>query len=160
MHQDVVNLLVVCRGSSSRARDTDELKKRIGKAGSVLGTWLGPWEQVVERRVLNKLLHIMEKSSHPLHSLLVKLRSIFSPRRLLLHCKEWYRKSFYSQHPVQWLYSDRELCSYSLTICCGTDFIFYYYTTDPQFIKLQHACYYIGFFCRLIATYSCLSLNV
>lgn len=56
---------------------------------------LEPLEQVVERRMAHNLLNIMENSSHPLHSPLVKQWSCFSHRLLQLSCdKGRYRKSF------------------------------------------------------------------
>uniref|UniRef100_A0A3Q1JNA6 C-type lectin domain-containing protein n=1 Tax=Anabas testudineus TaxID=64144 RepID=A0A3Q1JNA6_ANATE len=60
----------VCWGGSIRSRDNNKLNKLIRKAGSVLGLHYSTAD--VEWRMLNKLLNIMESSSHPLHILLVK----------------------------------------------------------------------------------------
>ncbi|KAI3356958.1 hypothetical protein L3Q82_003595 [Scortum barcoo] len=57
----------VCWGSSIRASDTNRLDKIIKKAGSVLGLRLESFETVVERRMLNRLLSIMDNDQHPLH---------------------------------------------------------------------------------------------
>ena len=84
-----------CWGSSIRASDTKKLNKLIKKAGSVLGTALEPLELVVERRMLHKLLNIMDNTTHPLHNLLVRQQSVFSRRLLQRRCdKKHYRKSF------------------------------------------------------------------
>ncbi|KAI3371529.1 hypothetical protein L3Q82_024120 [Scortum barcoo] len=57
----------VCWGSSIRAGDNNRLDKIIKKAGSVLGLRLESFETVVERRMLNRLLSIMDNDQHPLH---------------------------------------------------------------------------------------------
>ena len=46
----------ICWSSSIRASDSKKLNKLIKKAGSVLGTALGPLELVVESRMLHKPL--------------------------------------------------------------------------------------------------------
>ena len=51
---------VMCWGSSIRASDTNRLDKIIKKAGSVLGLRQESFETMVERRMLNKLLSIMD----------------------------------------------------------------------------------------------------
>lgn len=58
------------------------------KAGSVLGTTLGPLELVPERRKLHKLLNIMDNTSHQLHDLLVSLQCAFQARVLYLWCNK------------------------------------------------------------------------
>ena len=85
----------ICWGSNIQARDSKKLNKLIRKAGSVLGTALEPLEVVVERRMLQKLMTIMDNEAHPLHSLLLEQRSVFSGRFIQLRCnKERYRKSY------------------------------------------------------------------
>ncbi|KAI3354447.1 hypothetical protein L3Q82_018506, partial [Scortum barcoo] len=54
----------VCWGSSIRASNTNRLDKIIKKAGSVLGLRLESFETVVERRMLNRLLSIMDNDHH------------------------------------------------------------------------------------------------
>ena len=82
-------------GSSIRARDSKKLNKLIKRAGSVLGTSLEPLEVVVERRMLEKVLKIMDNETHPLHDLLTGQQSVFSQRLRQLPCtKERYRSSF------------------------------------------------------------------
>ena len=66
----------ICWGISIRV-DTKELNKLMKKAGSVLGTALEPIELVVERRMLHKLLNIMDNTSHPLHDLLVRQQNFY-----------------------------------------------------------------------------------
>ncbi|KAI3355030.1 hypothetical protein L3Q82_017846 [Scortum barcoo] len=74
----------VCWGSSIRASDTNRLDKIIKKAGSVLGFRLESFETVVERRMLNRLLSIMDNDQHPLHHTVDRQRSTFSHRLLQL----------------------------------------------------------------------------
>jgi hypothetical protein len=86
---------VVCWGGSIGAGNTNRLNKLIRKAGSVIGCNLDTLEAVVERRMLNKLLAILDNPDHPLHPLLDRQRSSFSNRLIQLHChKDRYRKSF------------------------------------------------------------------
>ncbi|XP_034088755.1 uncharacterized protein LOC117557164 [Gymnodraco acuticeps] len=75
---------VVCWGGSIRAGDTSRINKLIRKAGSVIGIKLDPFEAVVERRTLNRLLSIMDNPTHPLHLQLDSQRSSFSNRLLQL----------------------------------------------------------------------------
>ncbi|KAK0135140.1 hypothetical protein N1851_029041 [Merluccius polli] len=86
---------VVCWDSSIRASDSNRLNKIIRKAGSVLGFKLVSLESVMERRMLNKLLTIMDNDQHPLYQTVDRQRSIFSHRLLQLRCRrDRYRKSF------------------------------------------------------------------
>lgn len=89
---------VVCWGSSIGAGETNRLNKLIKKAGSVIGCKQDSLEAVVERRILNKLLSIMDNPDHPLHHTLDKQLSSFSNRLIQLRChKDRYRKSFFPQ---------------------------------------------------------------
>ena len=93
--ESTIFFVAICWGSSIRASDSKRLNRLIRKAGSVLGTTLEPLELVVERRMLNKLLNIMDNNAHPLHNLTIKQQSVFSGRLLQLRCtKDRYRKSF------------------------------------------------------------------
>ena len=74
----------ICWGSSLRAGNSKKLNNLIKKPGSVLGTALESLELVVERRMLHKLLNIMENTTHPLHHILVRQQSVFSQRLLQL----------------------------------------------------------------------------
>ena len=78
----------ICWGSSIRASDSRRLNKLMKKAGSVLGTALEPRESVVERRMLHKLLNIMDNTIHPLRNLRVRQQSVFSWRLLWLSCNK------------------------------------------------------------------------
>ncbi|KAL3050687.1 hypothetical protein OYC64_012664 [Pagothenia borchgrevinki] len=85
----------VCWGGSIRDSDTSRINKLIRKAGSVIGIKLDPFEAVVERRTLNRLLSIMDNPTHPLHLQLDSQRSSFSNRLLQLPChKDRYWKTF------------------------------------------------------------------
>ena len=86
---------VVCWGSSLRVRDTNRLNKIIKKAGHVVGEELDSLTVVSERRMLSKILTILDFPSHPLHKVLVSYKSSFSNRLLLPRCStERHRKSF------------------------------------------------------------------
>lgn len=86
---------VVSWGAGIKAKDANKLRKLIRKAESVVGSKLVTLEEVVEDRILAKLLAIMDHPSHPLHKTLDKLRSSFSHRLIQPRCsKERYRKSF------------------------------------------------------------------
>lgn len=64
---------------------------------SVLVTALEPIELVVERRMLHKLLNIMENTPHLLQDLLVSQRTVYNGRPLQLHyTKGRYRMSVLS----------------------------------------------------------------
>ena len=77
---------VVCWGGSIKQRDTQRLDKLIKKAASVIGAEQDSVVSVAERRTLNKLLSIMDNSSHPLHDLVTGQRSMFSERLLSMGC--------------------------------------------------------------------------
>ena len=86
---------VVCWGSGSTERDRKRLNKLVRRASSVLDCPLETIEQVGERRMLAKLISIMDNTSHPLHGTLRALSSSFSSRLLHPQCKkERYRRSF------------------------------------------------------------------
>ncbi len=86
---------VTCWGSSMKAADENKINKLLKKAGSVLGTNLDSVSVVAERRMLNRLLAIMDNPSHPLHNTLARQRSSFSNRFTLPRCTtERHRCSF------------------------------------------------------------------
>ena len=86
---------VVSWGAGIKAKDANRLNKLIKKAGSVVGSELVTLEEVVEDRMLSKLLAIMDPASHPPHRTLDKLKSSFNNRLIQAHClKECHRKSF------------------------------------------------------------------
>lgn len=58
---------VICWGVSIGTGNTNSLKKPIGKASSVIGCKPDTMEAVMERRMLNKLLSILDNTDHPLH---------------------------------------------------------------------------------------------
>ena len=76
----VIFFAVVCWGSRVKTADANILNKLIRRAGSVLGVDQESLAVVSERRMLRKLLNILDKESHPLHAKLVSYRSTFSHR--------------------------------------------------------------------------------
>jgi len=64
----VIFYAVVCWGSRLKAADANRLNKLVRKAGSVPGVELESFVEVSERRMLRKLLNIMDNTSHPLHA--------------------------------------------------------------------------------------------
>ena len=81
-------------GVGIKGKAANRLNKLIRKAESVVGSKLVNLEEVVEDRMLAKLLPIMDNPSHPLHKTLVKLKSSFSNTHSTCSSKERYRKSF------------------------------------------------------------------
>ena len=71
-------------GSGIRACDSKRLMRR---AGYVLGTAVVSLEVVMERRMVQKLLSIMDDNTHPLHNLVSKQNSVFSGRLRQLSCR-------------------------------------------------------------------------
>ena len=58
---------VVCWGTGVKAKDTNRLNKLIRKAASVVSSQLATLKEVVEPRMKNKMLVIMDKNSQPLY---------------------------------------------------------------------------------------------
>ena len=85
---------VACWGSRLRIVHANRLNKLIRKANDVVGVELDSLMAVSERRMLSKLHDILDNVSHPLHNTLVKHRSTFSRRLILLKCTTENRKSF------------------------------------------------------------------
>lgn len=56
------------------------------KAASVVGVELDSRTVVSERRMLSKLLAILDNTSHPLHNVLSRYRSMFSQRLFQPRC--------------------------------------------------------------------------
>ncbi|KAI3376037.1 hypothetical protein L3Q82_016569, partial [Scortum barcoo] len=71
----VIFYAAVCWGSRLKTADTNRLNKLIRRAGSVLGVELKSVVEVSERRMLRKLLSIMDNVSHPLHATLTSCQS-------------------------------------------------------------------------------------
>ena len=93
--ESAISFAAICWGSSIRTRDLKRINKLIRKAGSVLGVTLEPLELIVQKRMLHKLMKMMEDSSHPLHDTVIKQQSVFSERLLQVRCKtERYKRSF------------------------------------------------------------------
>merc|ERR1712035_214296 len=93
--ESAISFAAICWGSGIRTRDLNRINKLIKKAGSVLGVALEPLELIIQRRMLQKLIKIMEDSSHPLHNTVKKQKSVFSERLVQVRCKtERYRRSF------------------------------------------------------------------
>lgn len=71
---------VVCWGTGMKEGDAKRLYKLIKKVSSFIGQDLIPLEVVAEKRIMHKLLVIMDNTTHPLNDMLVALRSNFSWR--------------------------------------------------------------------------------
>ncbi|XP_060781055.1 uncharacterized protein LOC132888977 [Neoarius graeffei] len=78
---------VVCWGGSIRRRDAGHLDRLVRKAGSVVGMELETLSAVADKRMLSRLLAIMDNASHPLHTIFSKQRSRVSSRLLSLSYK-------------------------------------------------------------------------
>ncbi|KAI3373330.1 hypothetical protein L3Q82_006624 [Scortum barcoo] len=90
----IIFYAAVCWGSRLKTADTNRLNKLIRRAGSVLGVELESVEEVSERRMLRKLLSIMDNVSQPLHATLTSCQSSFSRLRPPRSCTERHRRSF------------------------------------------------------------------
>ena len=83
-------------GSGIRACDSKKLNDLIRRAGSTLGTAIVSLEVVMERRMVQKLLSIMDNNTHPLHNLVSKQKSVFSGRLRQLSCrKDRFKNTFF-----------------------------------------------------------------
>ncbi len=69
-------------GRSVRARDANKLHKLDKKADSVVGggAELDSLEAVAEKRMLSKLVSMLNNISRPLHDMLVEKKSVLSQR--------------------------------------------------------------------------------
>ncbi|XP_077475191.1 battenin isoform X3 [Stigmatopora argus] len=86
---------VLCWGCGSTERDRNRLNKLVRRASSVLGCPRDSVEEVGERRMLTRMMSIMDSTSHPLHESVESLQSSFSNRLRHPHCrKERFRRSF------------------------------------------------------------------
>jgi len=92
---------VVCWGGSISKKDTNRLDKLIRRAGSVIGMKLDSMVMVAERRILDKLLDIINNASHPLHTIISNQRSRFSGRLLLLKCRTNRLKDSFVPHAIR-----------------------------------------------------------
>lgn len=95
-HPFVVVSAVLCGISLGRHRggNTNRLNQLVRKAGSMTGRKLDTIKALLERRILNKLLPVLDHSDNPLHPLLDKQQSSFSNRLVQLCChRVRYRKS-------------------------------------------------------------------
>ncbi len=77
---------VVCWGGSIKRRDATRLDKLVRKAGSVVGAELDTLTSVAEKRIIGKMLSILDNVLHPLHQCFSRQRSSFSDRLLSLAC--------------------------------------------------------------------------
>ena len=89
---------VVCWGGSISKKDTSRLGKLIRWAGSVVGAKLDSLVTVAEMRTLDKLLHIIDNTSHPLNSVISNQRSLFSDKLLLPKCRTNRLKNSFVHH--------------------------------------------------------------
>ncbi len=86
---------IVCWGSGLKVADANRLNKLIRKAAAVVGVELDSLTVVSERRMLSKLLAILDNTSHPLHNVLSRYRSTSSQRLIQPRCStERHRKYF------------------------------------------------------------------
>jgi len=91
-----------------------KLNTLIKKAGSVLGTAL---ELIEQRKMLQKLLNIMDNSAHLLRNVTIKWQRVFSQRFLQLQCNtKSYRRSF-QLTAITIFYSDNWLITENLFFC-------------------------------------------
>lgn len=82
-------------GNGLGERDRRKLYKLVRRASSVLDCPLDSIQEVADRRMLVKLISIMDITSHPLHQTVESLSSSFSSTLLYPeYRKECYCKSF------------------------------------------------------------------
>lgn len=72
-----------CSGGSVSEKDSNRCDRLIRWAGSLVGIKLDSLVIIAEKRMLDKLLVIMDVASHPLHTVISNLRSLLSGRLLL-----------------------------------------------------------------------------
>lgn len=65
MVASAIYYVAVCSGHSMKAGDADRFNKQARKASSRIGVWLDLLEAVVEKRMLTKLVGILNNISHP-----------------------------------------------------------------------------------------------
>ncbi|KAG5279123.1 hypothetical protein AALO_G00106350 [Alosa alosa] len=86
---------VVCWGGSTKKKDAGRIDRLVRKAGSVVGAELECITSLSDKRTLNKLINILDNECHPLHSTIVKQKSLISWRLRSLPCTtDRLRKSF------------------------------------------------------------------
>ncbi|KAL7834608.1 hypothetical protein SRHO_G00288550, partial [Serrasalmus rhombeus] len=86
---------VVCWRGSIKRREEIRLDKLVRQSGSVVSAELDSVVKVAERRTLHKLLSIVEDDGHPLHTITMDRRSMFSGRLLSQSCStDRFRRSF------------------------------------------------------------------
>lgn len=122
---------VVCWGNSILIADRKKFNRLVKKAGSFLGCQLDLVEVVGERKMMAKVLYLMEKMSHLMQDTLTPLGSSFSDRLFhLWYVKERHHRSLllsavrlYNQHCSQLTAhtkSDKFTCALSMyTKCCN-----------------------------------------
>ena len=101
-YQSVVASTLGCSllGKQHWRNNPKRLNKLIRKAGSVIGYKPETMEAVVKRRMLNKLISILDNPDHPLHPLLDRQRSSFSNRPIQRRChKDIFPAQCYSTPP-------------------------------------------------------------
>jgi len=96
LQQDVVNPLQVCGEGdnfslqpSFGAVSESETEQTVKKADSVLQTAQNLWKLIVERRMFQKLLKIMDNVAYRLHNILAKQQRVFSWGLQQLHNSLW-----------------------------------------------------------------------
>nr|XP_054588772.1 sorting nexin-22 isoform X1 [Nothobranchius furzeri] len=94
--ESVISSAIVCWGSSIRSRDLKRLNSLIKKAGSVLGTTVEPLEEIMQRRILQRIKKRMDNPEHSLHKTVRQRKSVFSQRLLQFGCNtdRYWRTSF------------------------------------------------------------------
>nr|XP_054590297.1 uncharacterized protein LOC129154572 [Nothobranchius furzeri] len=93
--ESVISSAIVCWGSSIRSRDLKRLNSLIKKAGSVLGTTVEPLEEIMQRRILQRIKKMMDNPEHSLHKTVRQQKSVFSQRLLQFGCNtDCYWRSF------------------------------------------------------------------
>uniref|UniRef100_A0A8C6KTV4 Reverse transcriptase domain-containing protein n=1 Tax=Nothobranchius furzeri TaxID=105023 RepID=A0A8C6KTV4_NOTFU len=93
--ESVISSAIVCWGSSIRSRDLKRFNSLIKKAGSVLGTTVEPLEEIMQKRILQRIKKIMYNHEHSLHKTARQWKSVFSQRLLQFCCNtDHYWRSF------------------------------------------------------------------
>lgn len=92
----------------AKGRDTGRMDRLVRKASSVVGVEMEILMSVVEKRILSKLMSIMDNERHPLHITLITRKTVFSGRLLLLACStdrlrgSFVPRAIHATHVIDW----------------------------------------------------------
>uniref|UniRef100_A0A8C6NI69 Reverse transcriptase domain-containing protein n=1 Tax=Nothobranchius furzeri TaxID=105023 RepID=A0A8C6NI69_NOTFU len=91
----VESVISSARSSRIRSRDLKRLNSLIKKAGSVLGTTVEPLEEIMQRRIFQRIKKILDNPEHSLHKTVRQRKCVFSQRLLQFRCNtDHYWRSF------------------------------------------------------------------